>query len=282
MNPTNHCFIDQDIKDQFVKVVCIDQTNDKPYSNAPTEDFLIGKYLVTIAHWNRVRSWAVQNGYDLPFGHVAKHGYQFDNPEILCLPVSCISFFDACKWCNAKSEMENLKPSYFVNGKIFKIGKTEFSNIEAVEQMSGYRLPTGKEWEWAASGGVFQSDAKYSGGDNFHDVGLEAPFFGDKQEPHGVGEKLPNDLEIYDMSGLSWEWCFEQKNGLAMLRGGWRENNRFDKPSQDLSVFEVKTFDYKSPEIREAGNGLRIVKILEASISASKPKDMPTAGDCIS
>ena len=270
----------EDIKDELVKVACINQMKGEPYENAPSINFLIGKFLVTIGHWNYVRSWAVQNGYDLPFGRVAKDGYRFDDPEIHFLPVSWVSFFDACKWCNAKSEMEKLEPVFSVEGNTFRKGKPELTKLDKDELKSGYRLPSGKEWLWASKGGIFQSATKYSGGDNFHDVGLEAPFFGDRQEPHGVGEKLPNDLEIYDMSGLAWEWCWEFKNDSAMVKGGWRLMNRFDKPSQDFSMFEVKKITFESPESREAGQGFRIVKKVsaadnQASSSSGNPKENP-------
>ena len=277
----------QDIKDDLIKVVCIDQISNKHFDSASPKDYLIGKFLVTIGHWNHVRSWAVQNGYDLPFGQVANHDYpncdyRFDDPEIHFVPASWVSFFDACKWCNAKSEMENLEPVFSIEGNVFRMGKPELGKLEKDEQKSGYRLPSGKEWQWASKGGIFQSSSKYSGGNDFHAVGLEAPFFGDRQEPHGVGEKLPNDLEIYDMSGLSWEWCWEFENDRAMVRGGWRLLGRYDKPSNDFSIFEVENFTFKSPEARKAGRGFRIVKKIntadnQAPSSSSNPEENPTS-----
>jgi formylglycine-generating enzyme required for sulfatase activity len=67
----------------------------------------------------------------------------------------------------------------------------------------GFRLPTEAEWEYVArSGGRSE---KYSGGNDLDSVGWYNGNSGGKT--HSVGQKQPNGLGIYDMTGNVWEWC---------------------------------------------------------------------------
>ena len=60
---------------------------------------------ITNAKWNEVVEWALAHNYD---GLSKKDGD--DN-----LPVVNITYFQALKWCNARSEMEGLEPAYYLD-----------------------------------------------------------------------------------------------------------------------------------------------------------------------
>lgn len=172
--------------------------------------FQIGKYEVTYGEWQKVQNWALQHGYDL------NGAGRLSSPQN---PVIGVSWYDALKWCNARSEMEGLTPVYEVDGAIYKTGET----IPSVNQSAnGYRLPTDAEWEWAARGGASSRGFIYSGSDEVNEVAWHfGSFVG--QGTKAVGTKLQNELGLHDMSGNVFEWCWDSPSyqiPVRRIRGG--------------------------------------------------------------
>ena len=108
-------------------------------------------------------------------------------------PVEQVRWSDAVRFCNKRSELEQLQPCY------------DLTDWKCKFEATGYRLPTEAEWEYACRAGTATA---YFFGDAPLKLGEYAWF--DKNaggRPRPVGQKQPNPWGLADMCGNVWQWC---------------------------------------------------------------------------
>lgn len=155
-------------------------------------DFYIGEIPVTLELWNAVmgeNSWKWH-----PYSFIHRIGYR-----------------------------ENISPLVAVSGLDWEECK-EFVDEISLLTNNPFRFPTEAEWEYAAKGGKFSRNCKYSGTNSLNKVG------GELHEPVKIG--IPNELGIYDMSAGCQEWCYDW----------WHPDDIIIKKSQINPKWEFKLY----------------------------------------
>lgn len=270
--------------------------SESPAREVVVSSFLIGKYEVTYSQWKYVYDWALTNGYEFDnegqtgasyetIKNSAEYEDAYTGTGNIYHPALMINWYDVVKWCNAKSEMEELEPVYYTDSakkNLYKKGNYDITPTMVNWRANGYRLPTEAEWEYAARGGI---QGLYLWGNNEKDVGKYANILDESardvvdveiyiQTEDGfadtsiVGSLTPNKFGLYDMIGNAWEWVFDFYGNYANSfpikdpKGPSRGSSRVIKGGGFYTNYPVRiSVRYAdAPYTADYSNGFRVVR----------------------
>ncbi len=127
-------------------------------------------------------------------------------------PVIYVNWYDAIRYANWLSKRKGLLEEYSIDGE-------PHESIQTVEWPQdqiycGFRLPTEAEWEYAARGGLHvRGFFPFSGGSELDSVAWYVE--NSDGRTHPVASKKANEIGLFDLTGNSWEWCWDEFGSYA-------------------------------------------------------------------
>jgi len=182
--------------------------------------------------------WAVLKGGDFKMGSVD------GSVEDACLHVETVQDFSIARFEVTQAlwrDIMKTNPSRIKGCDSCPVEQVSWNEVQdfikRIRDITGrtYRLPTEKEWEYAAFRG--KEGVDYAG------EAFSWSTLNSNRTTHPIGEKRPNSLMIYDLTGNVAEWCSNNYQPYINCRfQTFRPNSKIVRGgafSQGVDVFQI-------------------------------------------
>jgi formylglycine-generating enzyme required for sulfatase activity len=220
-------------------------SNETPHRRKIGRSFAIAAHSVTLAEYLR---------FIPAYAGTFERRYA---PELNC-PVVATSWYQAAAYCNRLSKEEGIDDKQWCyetdsKGKPVRLKEGYLS-------LSGYRLPTEAEWEYACRA---ETTTARSFGSAEELMGKYCWYMlNSDNHSWPVGRKPPNRFGFFDMHGNIWNWCQEDYREYPQTNGG----QVFDDKEVNLNI------NPQSYRVLSGGSFATLASIVR---SAGRHKNLP-------
>jgi formylglycine-generating enzyme required for sulfatase activity len=185
-------------------------------------------------------------------------------------PRTTVTWYDAAAYCNWLSEKEGIRPDQWC------YEPNKFGNYDEGMKikkdflyLSGYRLPTESEWEYACRSGSKTSRYYGYSPELLHKY---AWYQGNSEDHlHDVGFLKPNDFGLFDMLGNAQEWANNFSFSNSPMDDGMKLHEDGISIPRDMLVS-----DHQYWPLRGCGFNGNLLDLRSAFRSANQPSGLST------
>lgn len=174
--------------------------NEKPVHNVTLSTYQMSKYEVTIIQYIEFLN-AIKCHRD---------GYFIDPEFNYAQYIHMSSYYCAIDF---KDGQFVFKGSIYAETPNCPVAEVTWYGANAYCRWAGGHLPTEAQWDYAARGGKYSQGYIFSGSNDISEVAWYKRTYTNKTNP--VGQKQPNELGIYDMTGNVSEWCADRYDSYS-------------------------------------------------------------------